>query len=94
MHTPRLAPNRTSAWAQYTIEVDDREAVEAAMREAGVPTTVHYPVALHQQPVFMCQTGQPRQKPAKVASPTQSTPRDVFSAFQYIPILRRGISNA
>ncbi len=50
--TPKLAPNRTSAWAQYTIEVDDRDAVEAGLREAGIPTAVHYPVALHQQPVF------------------------------------------
>jgi len=56
VHTPRLAPNRTSAWAQYTIEVDDREAVETAMRDAGVPTAVHYPVALHQQPVFISKT--------------------------------------
>jgi UDP-2-acetamido-2-deoxy-ribo-hexuluronate aminotransferase len=53
VHTPKLPPNRTSAWAQYTIEVDDREAVEAALREAAIPTAVHYPVALHQQPVLI-----------------------------------------
>jgi UDP-2-acetamido-2-deoxy-ribo-hexuluronate aminotransferase len=52
VQTPRLAVNRTSAWAQYTIEVDERDAVEKAMREIGVPTAVHYPVALHLQPVF------------------------------------------
>ena len=52
VRTPQLALNRTSAWAQYTIEVDDREAVEAALRHAGVPTAVHYPVALHEQPVL------------------------------------------
>jgi UDP-2-acetamido-2-deoxy-ribo-hexuluronate aminotransferase len=69
VHTPRLAPNRTSAWAQYTIEVDDREAVEAAMRDAGVPTTVHYPVALHQQPVFMCQTGAAQAEAGKGSFP-------------------------
>jgi UDP-2-acetamido-2-deoxy-ribo-hexuluronate aminotransferase len=50
--TPQLVPKRTSAWAQYTIEVDDRDAVEAAMREIGIPTAVHYPVALHLQPVL------------------------------------------
>jgi UDP-2-acetamido-2-deoxy-ribo-hexuluronate aminotransferase len=50
--TPRLAPGRTSAWAQYTIEVDEREAVEKSLREIGVPTAVHYPAALHLQPVF------------------------------------------
>jgi UDP-2-acetamido-2-deoxy-ribo-hexuluronate aminotransferase len=53
VQTPQLVPKRTSAWAQYTIEVDDREAVEAAMREIGVPTAVHYPVALHLQPVLV-----------------------------------------
>ena len=52
VHTPKVLPSRTSAWAQYTIEVDERDAVEAALREAGIPTAVHYPVALHQQPVF------------------------------------------
>jgi UDP-2-acetamido-2-deoxy-ribo-hexuluronate aminotransferase len=52
VQTPRIAPHSTSAWAQYTIEVDEREAVESAMREAGIPTAVHYPVALHLQPVF------------------------------------------
>jgi UDP-2-acetamido-2-deoxy-ribo-hexuluronate aminotransferase len=50
--TPTVAPHSTSAWAQYTIEVDDREAVEKAMRDSGVPTAVHYPTALHLQPVF------------------------------------------
>ena len=50
--TPKVAPHATSAWAQYTVEVDDRESVEKAMREAGIPTAVHYPTALHLQPVF------------------------------------------
>jgi UDP-2-acetamido-2-deoxy-ribo-hexuluronate aminotransferase len=52
VQTPRVAPRATSAWAQYTVEVDERESVEKAMRDAGVPTTVHYPAALHLQPVF------------------------------------------
>ena len=52
VRTPRLLPERTSAWAQYTIEVEDREAVEAAMKDAGIPTAVHYPVPLHLQPVY------------------------------------------
>lgn len=51
--TPRLGADCTSAWAQYTIEVDERETIERAMREIGVPTAVHYPVALHLQPVFV-----------------------------------------
>jgi UDP-2-acetamido-2-deoxy-ribo-hexuluronate aminotransferase len=50
--TPRVAAHSTSAWAQYTVEVADREAVEKSMREAGIPTAVHYPTSLHLQPVF------------------------------------------
>jgi UDP-2-acetamido-2-deoxy-ribo-hexuluronate aminotransferase len=49
---PKVAPHATSAWAQYTVEVDDRESVEKAMREVGIPTAVHYPTSLHLQPVF------------------------------------------
>ena len=50
--TPWLAPGNTSVYAQYTIEVDDRDGVEARMKAHGVPTAVHYPVPLHLQPVF------------------------------------------
>ena len=52
VETPKVAPHSTSAWAQYTVEVDDRESLEKALREAGIPTAVHYPTALHLQPVF------------------------------------------
>jgi UDP-2-acetamido-2-deoxy-ribo-hexuluronate aminotransferase len=52
VHTPDVLPGRTSAWAQYTIELDDREAVEKSMRAAGIPTAVHYPMPLHLQPVY------------------------------------------
>jgi len=52
VQTPSLGLDCTSVWAQYTIEVEERAAVESAMREAGIPTAVHYPVALHLQPAF------------------------------------------
>ena len=50
--TPWIAPGHTSVYAQYTVEVDDREGVEARMKAQGIPTAVHYPVPLHLQPVF------------------------------------------
>lgn len=42
----------TSAWAQFTILVDRRAAVQAALAEQGIPTAVHYPKPLHMQPAF------------------------------------------
>lgn len=50
--TPWVAPERTSAWAQYTVETPDREALQAALKGRGVPTAVHYPLPLDRQPAF------------------------------------------
>ncbi|MFP5229193.1 MAG: DegT/DnrJ/EryC1/StrS family aminotransferase [Acidobacteriota bacterium] len=52
VRTPQILPGRTSAWAQYTIEVDDRETVQSSLKGAGIPTAVHYPMPLHLQPVY------------------------------------------
>lgn len=48
--TPRIGPDCQSAWAQYTIRVKDRNSVQAALKEAGIPTAVHYPLPLNRQP--------------------------------------------
>ena len=47
---PTLMEGATSAWAQYTIRVDNREDVQAKLKDAGVPTAVHYPLPLNKQP--------------------------------------------
>ncbi len=52
LRLPVLLPDRTHVFAQYTIEVEGREAIAHTLAEAGVPTAVHYPVPMHRQPVF------------------------------------------
>ncbi|GFZ77392.1 aminotransferase DegT [Pseudohongiella nitratireducens] len=47
---PFVSEHNVSAWAQYTIRVDDRETVQARLKDAGVPTAVHYPLPLNRQP--------------------------------------------
>ena len=49
---PVVEPHNTSAWAQYTVRVRDRDAVQARLKEAGVPTAVHYPIPLNRQPAL------------------------------------------
>jgi UDP-2-acetamido-2-deoxy-ribo-hexuluronate aminotransferase len=44
--------DRNSVYAQYTVKVDDRAAVQATLQAAGVPTAVHYPRPLHRQPAY------------------------------------------
>ena len=48
--TPFIEAHNQSAWAQYTIQVDDRDEVQAKLKEQGIPTAVHYPIPLNKQP--------------------------------------------
>ena len=50
--TPVIAPHNVSAYAQYTILVENRGEVQAKLKEQGIPTAVHYPMPLNLQPVF------------------------------------------
>jgi UDP-2-acetamido-2-deoxy-ribo-hexuluronate aminotransferase len=47
-----VRPGRQSVWAQYTVLVDDRDGVQERMKQAGVPTAVHYPRPLNRQPAY------------------------------------------
>lgn len=49
--------DRTSAFAQYTIVVEDRAHIQAALQADGIPTAVHYPVPIHQQPAYAYLSG-------------------------------------
>ena len=48
--TPFIKEGNISAWAQYTIQIDNREAVQDMLKQAGIPTAVHYPIPLNKQP--------------------------------------------
>lgn len=49
---PHLAKDRTSSWAQYTLQVTGRDAFQKAMTEKGIPTAVHYPRTMPDQPAY------------------------------------------
>ena len=49
---PCLRPENTSVWAQYTILVDDPEALQEYLSEKGIPSVSYYCRPLHLQPVF------------------------------------------
>jgi UDP-2-acetamido-2-deoxy-ribo-hexuluronate aminotransferase len=50
--TPHIEEHNTHVFAQYTIQVDDRDMLIEKLKEKGIPTAVHYPVPLHMQPAF------------------------------------------
>jgi UDP-2-acetamido-2-deoxy-ribo-hexuluronate aminotransferase len=44
--------DRSSAFAQYTVAIEERERIQAALHGQGIPTAVHYPVPMHMQPAY------------------------------------------
>ena len=52
VQVPVVPEDCTSAWAQYSIVVPDREAVQASLREAGIPSAIYYPLPMHLQPAY------------------------------------------
>ena len=52
---PEVKEGYTSVWAQYSIlarDANDRAALQAKLKEAGIPSAVYYPKPLHQQTAF------------------------------------------
>lgn len=66
--TPWIAPDRTSVYAQYTVQVPDRDAALAAFKAANIPAVVHYPVSIDCQPAFASLDRAPRNIPNTVTA--------------------------
>jgi UDP-2-acetamido-2-deoxy-ribo-hexuluronate aminotransferase len=49
---PHVPEGLLSAWAQYSLVVDNRERYLATLKELGIPTAVYYPRPLHLQTAF------------------------------------------
>lgn len=49
---PQVAKDHHSVWAQYTVTVQDRAAFQKTLQAAGVPTSIHYPRIMPDQPWY------------------------------------------
>ena len=49
---PFIDSHTTSAFAQYSIRVQNRNKVQTKLKEEGIPSAVHYPMPLHLQECF------------------------------------------
>ena len=61
--TPVVPEGFISSWAQYTIQSNDRDAIQARLKAAGIPSMVYYPRTMSQQTAFAYL----EQKPCPVA---------------------------
>jgi UDP-2-acetamido-2-deoxy-ribo-hexuluronate aminotransferase len=52
VRTMKIRADRTSVYAQYTVRVAGRERFGQELKVRGIPSAVHYPLSLHQQPAY------------------------------------------
>ena len=50
--TPIIGNGNTSVFAQYTVQVNEREKIQSFLHKEGIPTAVHYPLPLNEQPAL------------------------------------------
>jgi len=50
--TPVVGDGRLSSWAQYTIQLPDRDALQARLKSEGIPSMVYYPRTMSSQTAF------------------------------------------
>ncbi len=49
---PIIADNRTSVWAQFCLLANNRDEIISNLQKHAIPTAVHYPICVHQQPAY------------------------------------------
>ncbi len=57
---PTIKSDRASVWAQYTLTVLDRTSFQKKLTDAGVPTSIHYPRIMPDQPWYKEHTADPK----------------------------------
>ena len=53
--TPVIPQGFYSSWAQYTIQLgskEERDGLQARLKESGIPTMIYYPKPMHKQQAF------------------------------------------
>jgi dTDP-4-amino-4,6-dideoxygalactose transaminase len=74
--TPAVAAQCEHVYHQYTVRVSGRDAVQQRLADAGVPSTVYYPVPMHLQKMYAHLGGRPGSLPVaeRVAGEVLSLP--------------------
>lgn len=49
---PTVRSDRDCVWAQFTVQVNNRDQIVKKLTTAGIPTAVHYPLPMHKQPAY------------------------------------------
>lgn len=64
--TPLVSEHNVSAYAQYTIEIENRDYFQKELEKLGVPTAVHYPFPMYRQPALKAYSVDGKGNPLKL----------------------------
>ena len=93
--TPIVRLNRSSAWAQYTLRVENRDVLQSKLKEKGIPTAVFYPIPLHLQECLKYLNNKTNQFPIseKASEEVMSIPMNPFLTNEQIDYITSNINN-
>ena len=100
---PLVLPKRyegiTSSWAQYTVQLPDgadRAALQAKLKEQGIPTMVYYPKPMNRQTAFegACLIPEPCEVTASLCNTVLALPMGPYVTQASVNAIATAIKNA
>ncbi len=97
---PYIEEFNTSVYAQYTLRVNDREIFIESMKSLGIPTSVHYPLALNEQPALekyslnRKKKNQKCSEAKKASNEVVSLPMHPYLSEQDIDLITKSLKNS
>lgn len=76
---PRILPDRTSVFAQYTVRTEQRDTFRSFLKEHGVPSAVHYPLPIYRQEAYLKLWSNKIESYAASCPNTEAAAREVVS---------------
>lgn len=71
-------PDRNSVFAQYTIVVENRSSLQEHLKQLRIPTAVHYPIPLNEQPAYSIYSSDMTPISSEMAKKVMSIPMDPY----------------
>lgn len=74
IRVPRTIDSSQSTWAQYTIQVRDRNKLQNDLKAKGIPTAVYYPIPLSKQNGYSAYPSAPTPVSERISHTVMSLP--------------------
>lgn len=83
----------TSSWAQYTIQAENRDELQARLKAAGIPSMVYYPRTMSQQTAFAYLNQKPCPVAEQLTKTVLSLPMHPYMTDEEIEIVANTVLN-